>query len=107
MVEQIEKNDMLFALGPAGSGKTYILRIPYNYSNQYRSSQKLAPMHYSQNEELIRSIADDCDRFYATALQPGSLTALSKGDYYVTYQGVTYAFTLDPAASRTAAKIFT
>ena len=23
MVEQIEKNDMLFALGPAGSGKTY------------------------------------------------------------------------------------
>lgn len=74
--------------------------IPYNYSAQYRSSQKLAPFEYSKGEELIRSIADGCDAFYATALQPGSKTALSKGDYFIRYQGETYAFTLTKAVEK-------
>ena len=68
--------------------------IPYSYGDQYRASQKLGPMQYSKGEELIRSIAGSCDGFYATALQPGSITALSKGDYYINYKGVTYAFNL-------------
>ena len=69
--------------------------IPYDYSDQYRSSQKLAPFEYSKGEEKVRSVAGQCDGFYATALKPGSLTALSKGNYYITYRGQTYAFTLE------------
>ena len=71
--------------------------IPYGYGDQYRASQKLAPMEFSKGEEKIASIAGNCDAFYATALRPGSITALSKGDYYFTYKGTTYAFTLTKA----------
>ncbi len=74
--------------------------IPYSYGAQYRSSQKLGPFEYSKGEELIRSIADDCDAFYATALQPGSKTALSKGDYVIRYKGESYAFTLTKAVEK-------
>ena len=74
--------------------------IPYGYGDQFRSSQKLGPFEYSDGEATISSIADGCDGFYATALQPGSLTALSKGDYYIRYKGVTYAFTLDKAVEK-------
>ena len=74
--------------------------IPYTYGAQYRSSQKLGPFEYSSGEETIRSIADACDGFYATALQPGSLTSLSKGDYYIRYRGTTYAFTLEKAIEK-------
>ena len=68
--------------------------IPYGYGDQYRNSQKLGPFEYSKGEERIRSVQDVGDGFYATALQRGSITALRKGDYYITHKGNTYAFTL-------------
>lgn len=74
--------------------------IPYSYGDQYRSSQKLAPFTYSKGEETIRSIEGSCDGFYATALQPGSITALSKGDYFIRYKGQTYAFNLPKAVEK-------
>ncbi len=74
--------------------------IPYSYGSQYRSSQKLGPFEYSKGEELIRGIADDCEAFYATALQPGSMTALGKGDYVIRYKGTTYAFNLAKAVEK-------
>lgn len=79
---------MIFAfLGP--------YMIPYNYSDQYRSSQKLGPFEYSKGETLVRSVNDKNDAFFATALQPGSLTALGRGNYFINYKGTTYAFTLE------------
>ena len=79
---------LLFAfLGPA--------LIPYDYQKQYRSSQKLGPFEYSQKEAEVKSIEDDVDCMFATALQPGSSTALDPGDYYFTYKGTDYAFHLD------------
>lgn len=74
--------------------------IPYSYAEQYRASQKLAPFAYSKGEETIRSLEGSCDGFYATALQPGSITALSKGDYYISSQGKTYAFFLTKAVEK-------
>ena len=84
---------LLFAfVGPA--------LIPYGYGDQYRSSQKLGPFEYSKGEEKIRSVENIGDGFFATALQPGSLTALRKGDYYITYKGKTYAFTRTKALEK-------
>ena len=74
--------------------------VPYSYGDQYRSSQKLGPMEYSKGEETIRSVAGSCDAFYATALQPGSMTALSKGDYFINYKGETYAFHFDKGVEK-------
>ena len=74
--------------------------IPYSYSEQYRSSQKLGPFEYSKGEETIRSIQDQCDAFYATALRPGSLTAISKGDYFISYSGTTYALHFDKGVEK-------
>ena len=70
------------------------LLVPYGYGDQYRSSQKLGPFEYSKGEERIRSVQDVGDGFYATALQRGSVTALRKGNYYISHKGKTYAFTL-------------
>ena len=69
--------------------------IPYDYANQYRSSQKLGPFEYSSQEALVKSIEDEVDCMYATALQAGSVTALDPGDYYFKFKGSTYAFHLD------------
>lgn len=69
--------------------------IPYDYSKQYRSSQKLGPGEFSAQEELVKSIEDEVDCMFATALQPGSMTALDARDYYFKFKGDTYAFTLD------------
>lgn len=74
--------------------------IPYSYSEQYRSSQKLGPLEYSKGENTIRSIQNTCDGFYATALRPGSLTSLSKGDYYINYKGTVYAFHFDKSVEK-------
>ena len=74
--------------------------IPYSYSEQYRGSQKLGPFEYSKGEETIRSIQDKCDAFYATALRPGSLTAISKGDYFIRYSGTTYALHFDKGVEK-------
>ena len=60
--------------------------IPYDYANQYRSSQKLDPFKYSEPEQLIKSIEDKVDCMFATALQPGSATGLDAGEYYFTYK---------------------
>ncbi|MBR5768857.1 MAG: ABC transporter permease, partial [Clostridia bacterium] len=84
---------LLFAfLGPA--------LIPYSYDDQYRTSQKMGPFEYSKGEELIKSIADSCDGFYATALRAGSITALNKGNYFIKDKGKIYAFTLDGALEK-------
>jgi len=68
--------------------------IPYNYSDQYRSSQKLGPMEYSQTEQLANTAGKVGEGMYATSIQPGAMTALRKGDYYIQSGGKTYAFTL-------------
>lgn len=73
--------------------------IPYNYSDQYRSAQKLAPFEYSQDEQQILALAEQVDALYATSLQPGSLTSLSRGDYWFQYKGVHYSFTLESSLS--------
>ena len=79
---------LLFAfLGPS--------LIPYDYANQYRSSQKLGPGEFSKQEALVKSIEGEVDCMFATALQPGSDTALAPGTYYFTYKGNTYCFTLE------------
>lgn len=73
--------------------------IPYDYAKQYRGSQKLGPMEYSKQEEMIRSIEDDVDCMYATALQPGSKPSLDPGDYYFKFKGKTYCFNLEQKLS--------
>ena len=79
---------LLFAfLGPS--------LIPYDYAKQYRSSQKLGPFEYSKDEALIKSIEDQVDCMYATALQPGSATSLDAGTYWFKYKGTTYCFTTE------------
>lgn len=79
---------LLFAfLGPA--------LIPYDYESQYRVSKNLEPRAYSSEEEKIRGIADSVDGFYATSLQPGSVTTLDKGNYYIEHEGNFYYFTLE------------
>ncbi len=80
--------------------------IPYSYGEQYRASQKLAPFAYSKGEEKIRLLEGASDGFYATALQPGSITALSKGDYFITYKGQTYAFTLEKAVEKSVLMLY-
>ena len=79
---------LLFAfLGPA--------LIPYNYANQYRSSQKLGPFEYSDQEALVKTLEGQVDCMYATALQPGSVTALDPGTYYFKWKGTYYCFSFD------------
>ena len=69
--------------------------IPYDYQNQYRSSQKLGPFEYSKQEALVKSIEGEVDCMFATALQSGSATALDPGTYWFKFKGKTYCFTLD------------
>ncbi|MBR0373911.1 MAG: ABC transporter permease [Mogibacterium sp.] len=71
------------------------LLIPYDYANQYRNSQKLGPFEYSDQEKLIKSIEGQTDCMFATALQPGSTTALDPGSYYFKYKGTTYCFSFE------------
>lgn len=69
------------------------LFIPYNYADQYRSSQKLGPGEYSDTEKVVQLAAEQCDGFYATALLPGSLTSLTReSTYCFRYKGTTYSF---------------
>lgn len=75
------------------------LLIPYNYSDQYRKSQKLGPFKYSEVEQTVRSVQDQFDGFYATTLMPGSLASVKPGDYFIKYKGKTYAFTVEKKKS--------
>ena len=84
---------LLFAfLGP--------VLIPYDYAQQYRTAQKLAPFEYSEEEQLVENVGKHCDGFYATTLQAGSLTAIRKGDYYIRADGKTYAFNVSKAIEK-------
>ena len=69
--------------------------IPYDYAKQYRSSQKLGPFEFSKQEALIKSIEDDVDCMYATALQSGSSTSLDPRDYFFEFKGKTYCFNIE------------
>lgn len=69
--------------------------IPYNYADQYRTAQKLGPFEYSSGEKAAHEIQKQIDGFYATALRPGSITAMAPGDYTFTFKGKTYAFKLE------------
>jgi len=74
------------------------LFIPYNYADQYRNSSKLGPGEFSAKEQLVQKTEGLSDRFFATALMPGSLTSLSRNTtYYFTYKGVTYSFYVEKA----------
>ena len=64
--------------------------IPYTYAAQYRSAQKLGPFEYSKSEQIVRSVQDQADAIYA----------ISKGDYFIRYDGKTYAFTMKKAAEK-------
>jgi len=79
--------------------------IPYDYANQYRSSQKLAPGEFSEKEALIKSIEDEVQTMFATALQPGSITALSSGSYYIKHHGKCYCFTTEKTLGDTVIAI--
>ncbi len=69
--------------------------IPYNYADQYRTSQKLGPFEYSEDEQTARLAEGVGDGFFATALRPGSITALDPGEYYLKSGRTSYVFTLD------------
>ena len=67
------------------------LFIAYSYEEQYRSAQKLGPMQYSETEQMARDILKSgADAIYATSLKPGSLSAIKKGNWYVTWKKKTY-----------------
>lgn len=68
--------------------------IPYNYSDQLRTAQKLGPFEYSEGEQAAKAIEKKVDAFYATTMRPGSITALEPGEYYFQSGKTTYAFTL-------------
>ncbi len=70
--------------------------IPYSYDEQYRNSQKLAPMEKSEAELMVEElIANGADGVYATNLKSGSMTAIKKGSWYIEHDGQIYAFTVD------------
>lgn len=71
------------------------LFIPYDYEQQFRSSQKLGPFEYSNEEALVKSIEKEVDAMFATSLQSGSITAVDPGEYYIKTGGKIYNFTLD------------
>ena len=84
---------LLFAfLGP--------MLIPYDYEQQYRTAQKLAPFEYSQEEQMIQDLGEKVDGFFATTLQAGSMTAIRKGNYYIVEDGKTYAFNVSKAIEK-------
>lgn len=74
--------------------------IPYDYEQQYRTAQKLAPFEFSEEEQKIEDLAKHVDGFYATTLQAGSMTAIRKGNYYVSADGKTYAFNVSKAIEK-------
>lgn len=70
--------------------------VDYSYEEQYRSAQKLGPMEYSENEQMVQAVLKSgVDGVYSTSLQSGSNTAIKKGNWYFEAKGKTYAFTLE------------
>ena len=68
--------------------------IGYSYEEQFRNSVKLAPLHYSAQEEMAKTVLKKADYIYSTSVTPGSLTLLPSGSYYFKVNGSTYSFTL-------------
>lgn len=70
--------------------------VDYSYEEQYRSAQKLGPMEYSENEQMVQAILKSgVDGVYSTSLKSGSMTAIKKGNWYFKGKDRTYAFTLE------------
>ena len=69
--------------------------IPYSYGDQYRSSQKLGPKEFSDQEQLVVDVQDEVEYMFATFTQPGSITSLDPGAYYAKVKGKVYAFELE------------
>ena len=75
--------------------------IPYSYEEQFRSAQKLGPMQYSEAEQMAQQLmASGVDGVYVMSTKAGSLTAIRKGDWYISKDGKTYAFHLDKAIEK-------
>lgn len=70
--------------------------VDYSYEEQYRSSQKLGPMEYSEKEQMVLDIMENgADAVYSTSTQSGSMTAIKKGNWYFEVDDTTYAFSLE------------
>ena len=70
--------------------------VDYSYEEQYRSAQKMGPMEYSENEQMVQAILKSgVDGVYSTSLKSGSMTAIKKGNWYFKGKNRTYAFTLE------------
>ena len=70
--------------------------VDYSYEEQYRSAQKMGPMEYSENEQMVQAILKSgVDGVYSTSLKSGSMTAIKKGNWYFKGKDRTYAFTLE------------
>jgi len=69
--------------------------IPFSYEEQYRGAIKLSPFENSEGEIITQQVLEDADAVYATAMAPGSLTSLKKGNYTFKYSGKWYTFTLN------------
>ncbi len=75
--------------------------IPYSYNEQYRSAQKLGPMEKSEAEMRVEELRENgAEALYATSLKAGSMTAIKKGNWYFTYDGTTYAFSLEKTVEK-------
>lgn len=75
--------------------------IPYSYEQQYRSAQKLGPMEYSAVEQMALELMESgVDGIYATSTKSGSLTAIKKGNWFISQNGKIYAFTLEKAIEK-------
>lgn len=75
--------------------------VDYSYEEQYRSSQKLDPMEYSEKEQMVQQIMKDgADAVYATSIQSGSMTAIKKGNWYFERDKKVYAFSLEKGVEK-------
>lgn len=71
------------------------LFVDYSYEEQFRSAQKLGPMQYSENEQMVQTVLKTVDSVYSTSLKSGSMTAIKKGNWYIEADKKIYAFTLE------------
>lgn len=79
---------MLFAfVGP--------LLIPYGYGDQYRNSQNLKPLQYSEAEATVKSVEKKFDTVHSTVMQRGSLSFIDAGKYCFKYKNRVVAFRLE------------
>jgi ABC-type dipeptide/oligopeptide/nickel transport system permease subunit len=75
--------------------------IPYTYADQFRNAAKLGPFQYSDAEQTLNKALAEADGAFYTQLVSGSMTYIKKGDYFFTFKGKTYAFTLADSLEKT------